>query len=236
MRGRISFSTITLNSDGTPGVKNIRQRLSLTAKPQAVPTGLSISSALAGISACLRLLGAITRPRSLKKRSINASHSSCIISDSPFAVAAASALRSSLVGPRPPFTIRISAWVLRSRRIATRSSRLSPTVLRRVSGIPCWKQKSASQAAFVSTICPDKTSSPVDSISTVIITFSNKKRTSHYNASRGFKKRKTGAAVSPRRRGIRTMRSHQRTGHRPRRCRDDRLYPRGSGNDNLLRY
>ncbi|MDI8746414.1 DotU family type IV/VI secretion system protein, partial [Salmonella enterica subsp. enterica serovar Montevideo] len=25
-RGKISFSTITLNSDGTPGVKNIRQR------------------------------------------------------------------------------------------------------------------------------------------------------------------------------------------------------------------
>ncbi|CNV09250.1 Uncharacterised protein [Salmonella enterica subsp. enterica serovar Bovismorbificans] len=62
-RGKISFSTITLNSDGTPGVKNIRQRLSCSANPQAVPTGLLINSALAGSSACLRLLGAITRPR-----------------------------------------------------------------------------------------------------------------------------------------------------------------------------
>jgi hypothetical protein len=33
----------TLNSDGTPGVKNIQQRFNCRAKPQAVPTGLSIS-------------------------------------------------------------------------------------------------------------------------------------------------------------------------------------------------
>ncbi|SSN09463.1 Uncharacterised protein [Klebsiella pneumoniae] len=135
-RGKISCSTITLNSEGTPGVKNIRQRLSWMAKPQAVPTGLLIISALAGISACLRLLSAIGLPRSAKKRVMVSSHSGCKISPSPFAVAAASALRSSLVGPRPPLTISTSACSLRSRRIATSASRSSPTVLRRVNGKP----------------------------------------------------------------------------------------------------
>ena len=171
-RGRICCSTITLNSEGTPGVKNIRQRFSCRANPHAVPTGLSTSSALAGISACLRLLGAITRPRSEKKRSICESHASCSTSPSPFAVAAASALRSSLVGPSPPFTISTSQCSLRSRRMLTSDSRLSPTVLRRVNGNPCSKKRSASQAALVSIICPCSTSSPVDNISTLIIVFS----------------------------------------------------------------
>ena len=153
-------------------MKNIRQRFSCMANPHAVPTGLSTSSALAGISACLRLLGAMTRPRSEKKRAICESHASCSTSPSPFAVAAARALRSSLVGPSPPFTISTSHCSLRSRRTATSDSRLSPTVLRRVNGNPCSKKRSASQAALVSIICPCSTSSPVDNISTLIIVFS----------------------------------------------------------------
>ena len=60
------LKTITLNSEGTPGVKKIQQPLSWIAKPQAVPTGLSIISALAGIIACLRLLSDIGRPREAK--------------------------------------------------------------------------------------------------------------------------------------------------------------------------
>ncbi|CSI45433.1 Uncharacterised protein [Vibrio cholerae] len=38
-------------------------------KPQAVPIGLSITSALAGSIACLRLLSGIARPRPMKKAS-----------------------------------------------------------------------------------------------------------------------------------------------------------------------
>lgn len=52
-RGKIFCSTITLNSDGTPRMKNIRRRLSCSANPQEVLTGLLINSTLTGSSACL---------------------------------------------------------------------------------------------------------------------------------------------------------------------------------------
>ena len=76
-----------------------------TAKPHAVPIGLSSTSALAGSIACFRLLGGITRLRALKNSSIRASHSSLSTSSTPAACAAISCERSSTVGPSPPLTI-----------------------------------------------------------------------------------------------------------------------------------
>ena len=62
-RGITCSSSMRRISRGTPGVKKKRARPMVTAKPQAVPIGLSMNSALAGSIACLRLLGGMTRPR-----------------------------------------------------------------------------------------------------------------------------------------------------------------------------
>src|SRR5712691_2847228 len=55
-RGMICSSSMRRNSRGTPGVKKKRPLPISMAKPQAVPTGLSIISAVAGSMACLRLI------------------------------------------------------------------------------------------------------------------------------------------------------------------------------------
>ncbi len=102
-------SSMRLSSRGTPGVKKKRALPMSTAKPQAVPIGLSIISAVAGSIACFRLLGGITRLRRLKKSSIRVSQSSLSTSSTPAAWAAISWERSSTVGPRPPLTITASA-------------------------------------------------------------------------------------------------------------------------------
>jgi hypothetical protein len=60
-RGMICSSSMRCSSRGTPGVKKNRARPMSTAKPQAVPIGLSRISAPAGSIACLRLLGGIVR-------------------------------------------------------------------------------------------------------------------------------------------------------------------------------
>ncbi len=63
MRGSTCSSSMRRISRGTPGVKKKRARPMVTAKPQAVPIGLSMNSALAGSIACFTLLGGMTRPR-----------------------------------------------------------------------------------------------------------------------------------------------------------------------------
>ncbi len=62
-RGITCSSSMRRISRGTPGVKKKRARPMLTAKPQAVPIGLSMNSAFSGSIACFLLLGGITRPR-----------------------------------------------------------------------------------------------------------------------------------------------------------------------------
>ena len=62
-RGSSCSSSIRFSSRGTPGVKKKRARPMVTAKPQAVPIGLSMNSAPSGSIACLRLFGGMTRPR-----------------------------------------------------------------------------------------------------------------------------------------------------------------------------
>ena len=66
----ICSSSMRRSSRGTPGVKKKRARPMSSAKPHAVPIGLSITSALAGSMACFRLLGGITRLRRRKNSSI----------------------------------------------------------------------------------------------------------------------------------------------------------------------
>ena len=62
-----------------------RARPISSAKPQAVPIGLSIISAVAGSIACLRLFGGMMRLRLVKKASIFSSHSSFSTSSTPAA-------------------------------------------------------------------------------------------------------------------------------------------------------
>ena len=62
-RGITCSSNMRRISRGTPGVKRKRARPMVTAKPQAVPIGLSMNSAFSGSIACFLLLGGITRPR-----------------------------------------------------------------------------------------------------------------------------------------------------------------------------
>ena len=83
-------SSIRLSSRGTPGVKKKRALPMSRAKPQAVPIGLSITSAVTGSMACFVLFGGMTRLRRRKKSSMRASHSSFKVSSTPAACAATS--------------------------------------------------------------------------------------------------------------------------------------------------
>ncbi len=100
-----------------------------TAKPHAVPMGLSITSAVVGSMACLRLLGGITRLRRWKKSSMRVSQSSFSARSTPAALAAISWERSSTVGPRPPLTMTASARSPARWKARSRFSRSSPTVV-----------------------------------------------------------------------------------------------------------
>ena len=110
-RGMTCSSSMSLSSRGTPGVKKNRALPMSSAKPQAVPIGLSSSSAVAGNMACLRLLGGMARLRRRKNSSIRPTHSGWRTRATPAAWAAISCDRSSTVGPSPPFTITASARV-----------------------------------------------------------------------------------------------------------------------------
>ena len=125
----ICSSSIRRSSRGTPGVKKKRARPMSSAKPQAVPIGLSITSAVTGSIACFVLFGGITRLRRRKKSSIRASHASFSESSTPAAWAATSWERSSTVGPRPPLTMTASARSPASWKARSRLSRSSPTVV-----------------------------------------------------------------------------------------------------------
>ena len=117
-----------LNSDGTPGVKKHKARLILSAKPQAVPFLLSIIIAPSGSIACLILVLGMTRPRALCQLSSLSSHCSFKTCLTPQALAAASVVLSSEVGPKPPFTKSKSQCLDLSLISEVMSSRLSPTL------------------------------------------------------------------------------------------------------------
>ena len=72
----ICSSIMRNSSRGTPGVKKNRALPMSSAKPQAVPTGLSSISEPSGSIACFRLFGDMTRLRRRKKSSMRASHCS----------------------------------------------------------------------------------------------------------------------------------------------------------------
>ena len=134
-------------------------------QPGAVPTGLGSTSAPSGTSACLALLGAISRLSRAKNSSIRRSEGSCTTSLRPKVCASTSTVRSSRVGPRPPETSTIS---LRSaaRRNASRMSAGS-------SFTEAWKRVSTSMPSsfserndlLESTISPRSSSSPIVSTS-----------------------------------------------------------------------
>src|SRR3989442_352000 len=164
-RGMICSSSMRRSSRGTPGVKKKRALPMSSAKPQAVPIGLSISSALAGSRACLRLLGGITRLRRRKNSSIRARHSSLRTRSTPAAWAATSWDRSSTVAPRPPLTITASARSPASWNARRRLSRSSPTVVSHPTESPTSSSFWLMSLKLVLTIFPVRTSSPVQMIS-----------------------------------------------------------------------
>ena len=67
IRGITCSSSMRRSSRGTPGVKKKRARPMSSAKPHAVPIGLSITSAVVGSMACFRLLGGMMRLRRLEE-------------------------------------------------------------------------------------------------------------------------------------------------------------------------
>ena len=83
------------------------------------------------------------------------------------AMATASAVRSSLVGPKPPVQIQQSARCDIFCSNSTRSLILSPTAVCRVTVKPQITACCANQAALVSTVCPVTISSPWEKISSV---------------------------------------------------------------------
>ncbi len=107
-----------------------------SAKPHAVPMGLSRISAVAGSMACFVLLGGMVRLRFLKKSCILTSHSSFSTRGTPAAWAAISWERSSTVGPSPPLTMTASARSAASRKALARLSRSSPTVVSQATDRP----------------------------------------------------------------------------------------------------
>ena len=125
----ICSSSMRRSSRGTPGVKKNRALPMSSAKPQAVPIGLSRISAVVGSIACLLLLADMTRLRRRKKSSMRCSQSSLRTSSTPAARAAISCDRSSTVGPSPPLTMTASARSPDSRNAASNSSRSSPTIV-----------------------------------------------------------------------------------------------------------
>jgi len=107
-----------------------------SAKPQAVPIGLSRISAVAGSIACFLLFADMTRLRRRKNSSMRWSQSSLSTSSTPAARAAISCDRSSTVGPSPPLTMTASARSPDTRNAAINSSRSSPTIVPQLTDSP----------------------------------------------------------------------------------------------------
>ena len=101
--------SIARSSLGTPGVVRTNVPAMSSANPTALPTGLSMSSAPSGSHACLRLASLGSILRSPHQRRTCCSASGCSTSGTPAAAATNSAVKSSRVGPRPPFMIRTLA-------------------------------------------------------------------------------------------------------------------------------
>ncbi len=135
-------------SRGTPGMQATKHRrdpptaVSCSANPGAVPIGLARTSAPRGRSACLRLLSVIGRPNLANKAAIAASAAALRSRPTPAAMATASAVRSSEVGPSPPDTKQRSACAAASCKAATISSTRSRTEIARRTVTPSRRQRS----------------------------------------------------------------------------------------------
>jgi hypothetical protein len=101
-------------------------RFDRQGKPGAVPTGLCRIVLPCGSMACFRLDAVMGRLNFLKKLSTFARASSSNTSFTPAAPAAASADRSSLVGPSPPVTTATSTRRATSRKVDTNVAKSSP--------------------------------------------------------------------------------------------------------------
>ena len=115
-------------SRGTPGMQATNLPSGRNAiKPGAVPFGFGITCARDGRIACRRLFSLIGRFNFRKRSSSARSEGSCSTSLSATAVATASFVRSSTVGPRPPVVMTPSARSNASASITASRSVLSPT-------------------------------------------------------------------------------------------------------------
>ena len=123
-------------SDGTPGKNTNQQRWCCKAKPGAVPHVLSMRFAVWGNSACFLLTSGMGRFLRSKNSLICSKAISSNSKGLLKALATASAVKSSEVGPNPPVQIQQSALAAMSLSKLIKSVNLSPTAVWRVTVKP----------------------------------------------------------------------------------------------------
>ena len=151
------------NSPGTPGVVKMSVPPTSIAKPTALPRRLWIMAAPSGSQACFRLasLGSMLRAAHQSRTCLSAS--GWCTSSTPAAAATSSAVRSSWVGPSPPFMIRMRAVPAARCNAATSRARSSPRVTFSATPWPNAASDWAIIEELLSTVSPLISSSPVSS-------------------------------------------------------------------------
>ena len=144
---------------------------SSTIKEGAVPFGFFIIIDPSGNIACLSLFLVGINPLFLNLSSISLRDSWSVKRFLLVTFATISLVISSLVGPIPPDVITISALSREFFRIAFILSGLSPTIVLKNKFIPFSANLRDIQAEFESTICPNKSSDPIATISAFIVIY-----------------------------------------------------------------
>ena len=172
-RSRRTGSTCSSNigciSWGGPGRRTSMRPSASTRWPGAVPRGLRRTAAPSITSACFSLTGAITRPKRANRAFSSSMSAGSRRRGRPSAAAAASRVRSSSVGPRPPVEITISARASALRKADSRSDASSATVTRAPVSMPTSSSFAVRYSAFVSERSGVSSSVPTARISALII-------------------------------------------------------------------
>ncbi len=159
--GRTYSSSMASISRGTPGRKYKSAWLLCRWNPGAVPFLLAMTSLLPGRRACFSLRGCISLFQARKRALICLSALSLRIRGRSKAWAAALAVRSSSVGPRPPVTMTASCVLARRCNAAAISSLRSLTVAASCTGKELSINLRAIAAVLVSARSPFRSSSPM---------------------------------------------------------------------------
>ena len=143
-------------------MQQIKQPSSSILKPTALPRELGRISQPAGRWACFRFASFNTRALPASHQVIRCVMASSFRTISTFAArATARAVKSSTVGPRPPFMMMRSADFARRFNSLTSCSSSSPTVVFAVTIKPSFDSDCATRAELLSTVTPVISSLPV---------------------------------------------------------------------------